>query len=236
MFPMQMLTNSEEDEVRDRANQVIKRVNLVNANEKFPDEFKSKFYAPDLRTDYFPSYTLLQPNLEGKPEFDAEKLAEMWDEKELEQEFKALLQERFEEASALFDALRDNAPTENDLAKVYHNLGNSLVKEQKLEEAIENFICSIKLNPNYNKAWENIYYPIQAIKYKNTMDKNYPSFILNEKLLGKNNIELAILKFRLNISSLNWFSPQTLDIDNELTIFSSPIINKYFSESIHVLL
>ena len=38
MFPMQMLTNSEEDEVRDRANQVIKRVNLVNTNEKFPDE------------------------------------------------------------------------------------------------------------------------------------------------------------------------------------------------------
>jgi phospholipid/cholesterol/gamma-HCH transport system ATP-binding protein len=38
MFPMQMLTNSEENEVRDRANQVIKRVNLVNANEKFPDE------------------------------------------------------------------------------------------------------------------------------------------------------------------------------------------------------
>ena len=38
MFPMQMLTNSKEDEVRDRANQVIKRVNLVNSNEKFPDE------------------------------------------------------------------------------------------------------------------------------------------------------------------------------------------------------
>ena len=38
MFPMQMLTNNEEDEVRDRANQVIKRVNLVNSNEKFPDE------------------------------------------------------------------------------------------------------------------------------------------------------------------------------------------------------
>ena len=38
MFPMQMLTNSKEDEVRDRANLVIKRVNLVNSNEKFPDE------------------------------------------------------------------------------------------------------------------------------------------------------------------------------------------------------
>ncbi|MDP7567150.1 MAG: hypothetical protein QF383_02045, partial [Flavobacteriales bacterium] len=28
-------------------------------------------------------------------------------------------QERYEESSALFDALIDNAPTENDLAKVY---------------------------------------------------------------------------------------------------------------------
>ena len=38
MFPMQMFTNNEEDEIRDRVNQVIKRVNLVNANEKYPDE------------------------------------------------------------------------------------------------------------------------------------------------------------------------------------------------------
>ncbi len=38
MFPMQMLTNKEENEVRDRANMVIKRVNLINANEKYPDE------------------------------------------------------------------------------------------------------------------------------------------------------------------------------------------------------
>ena len=38
MFPMQMFTNNEEDENRDRVNKVIKRVNLVNANEKYPDE------------------------------------------------------------------------------------------------------------------------------------------------------------------------------------------------------
>ena len=56
-------------------------------------------------------------------------------------------QERFEEASALFDALRDNAPTENDLAKVYHNLGNSLVKEQKLEEAIDAYKSALRINP-----------------------------------------------------------------------------------------
>ncbi|MDA9851152.1 ATP-binding cassette domain-containing protein [Flavobacteriaceae bacterium] len=38
MFPMQMFTNKQDDEIRDRANEVIKRVNLVNANEKHPDE------------------------------------------------------------------------------------------------------------------------------------------------------------------------------------------------------
>ena len=55
-------------------------------NKKFPDIFKIKFYAPDARTDYFPSYTILQPNLIDKPEFDAEKLAEMWGEEELRNE------------------------------------------------------------------------------------------------------------------------------------------------------
>ena len=38
MFPMHMFTNKEESEVRDQANIVIKRVNLINANEKYPDE------------------------------------------------------------------------------------------------------------------------------------------------------------------------------------------------------
>jgi phospholipid/cholesterol/gamma-HCH transport system ATP-binding protein len=38
MFPMQMFTDKENDKIRDRANEVIKRVNLINANEKFPDE------------------------------------------------------------------------------------------------------------------------------------------------------------------------------------------------------
>ena len=38
MFPMQMFTKKDDDEVRERENQVIKRVNLINANEKYPDE------------------------------------------------------------------------------------------------------------------------------------------------------------------------------------------------------
>ncbi|MDB2342031.1 ATP-binding cassette domain-containing protein [Flavobacteriaceae bacterium] len=38
MFPMQMFTKKADSEIRDRANIAIKRVNLINANTKFPDE------------------------------------------------------------------------------------------------------------------------------------------------------------------------------------------------------
>ena len=65
-------------------------------------------------------------------------------------------QERYEESSALFDALIDNAPTENDLAKVYHNLGNSLTQEQKLEEAIEAYKKALRINPNDAETRHNL--------------------------------------------------------------------------------
>lgn len=38
MFPMEMFSKMTTDEKRDRANEVIKRVNLINANKKFPSE------------------------------------------------------------------------------------------------------------------------------------------------------------------------------------------------------
>ena len=65
-------------------------------------------------------------------------------------------QERYAEASALFNALKDNAPTENDLAKIYHNLGNSLFEEQKIEEAINAYKNSLRINPNDNDTRHNL--------------------------------------------------------------------------------
>ena len=38
MFPMQMFTEAPADEIRDRANIAIKRVNLIDANNKLPSE------------------------------------------------------------------------------------------------------------------------------------------------------------------------------------------------------
>ena len=65
-------------------------------------------------------------------------------------------QERYDEASALFNALEDNAPSKNDLAKVYHNLGNSLVKEQKLKEAINAYKNALRINPDDDDTRHNL--------------------------------------------------------------------------------
>ena len=65
-------------------------------------------------------------------------------------------QERYKEASALFDALKDDAPTDEDLAKVYHNLGNSLVKEGELDDAIEAYKNALRINPNDNETRHNL--------------------------------------------------------------------------------
>ena len=65
-------------------------------------------------------------------------------------------QERYEEASALFSALKDNAPNETDLAKVYHNLGNSLFKQQKLEEAITAYKSALRITPNDEQTRHNL--------------------------------------------------------------------------------
>ena len=38
VFPMKMFTDADEDEIKDRANTVINRVNLIDANHKMPSE------------------------------------------------------------------------------------------------------------------------------------------------------------------------------------------------------
>jgi tetratricopeptide (TPR) repeat protein len=65
-------------------------------------------------------------------------------------------QDRYKESSALFDALKDDAPSEIDLAKVYHNLGNSLVKEQKIEEAIDAYKSALRINPKDKDTRHNL--------------------------------------------------------------------------------
>lgn len=109
-------------------------------NENFPEVFKTKFFAPDVRTDYFPSYTLLQPNMKNKSEFDAEKLSEMWGEKELHDELDKISSDYSDwickcktelETMKLHKNLYDTAQT---------NLGLCDGSLSRIEKGIE-FIC-----------------------------------------------------------------------------------------------
>ena len=65
-------------------------------------------------------------------------------------------QERYDEASALFNSLKDNTSNKTDLANLYHNLGNSLVKEQKIEQAIEAYKNALRINPHDQETRHNL--------------------------------------------------------------------------------
>ena len=75
-------------------------------------------------------------------------------------------QERYEESSALFEALKDNVKDKNQLSKVYHNLGNSLLKQQKLEESIAAYKDALRNNPTDKETRHNLALAQQMLKQK----------------------------------------------------------------------
>ena len=54
----------------------------------------------------------------------------------------------YEESSALFQGLTAKAESKTEKAMAYHNLGNSLLKEQKLAESIEAYKNALRNNPS----------------------------------------------------------------------------------------
>lgn len=67
-------------------------------------------------------------------------------------------QNKFEDASAQFDAVLTTTSNKDTLSKVYHNMGNSELKQKKYEEAIKSYKTSLKMNSvdeetRYNLAW-----------------------------------------------------------------------------------
>ena len=75
-------------------------------------------------------------------------------------------QERYEESSALFEALKDNVKDKNQLSKVYHNLGNSLLKQQKLEESIAAYKDALRNCPTDEDTRYNLALAQKMLKQK----------------------------------------------------------------------
>ena len=73
-------------------------------------------------------------------------------------------QERYSEANSLFKALSEKTDDKIKKSESYHNLGNSLLKEQKLDEAIEAYKNPLRNNPKDLDTKHNLAY---AMRMKN---------------------------------------------------------------------
>ena len=73
-------------------------------------------------------------------------------------------QERYSEANSLFKALSEKTDDKIKKSESYHNLGNSLLKEQKLDEAIEAYKNALRNNPKDFDTKHNLAY---AMRMKN---------------------------------------------------------------------
>jgi Ca-activated chloride channel homolog len=67
-------------------------------------------------------------------------------------------QKKYEDASKKFSGLTSTEKDRKELARIYHNLGNSLLQSNQVEESIEAYKNALRNNPDdyetkYNLAW-----------------------------------------------------------------------------------
>jgi len=85
-------------------------------------------------------------------------------------------QQRFDEAAGKFGELAEQMTTPEEKARVFHNLGNSQLMNQKIDESIESYKKALRQNPTdletkYNLAYAQLLKKKQEQQQKN-QDKN----------------------------------------------------------------
>jgi Ca-activated chloride channel homolog len=73
-------------------------------------------------------------------------------------------QEKYKEASVLLDSLAARTKNSKQLASVYHNLGNALMKEKAYEQSVEAYKKALKLNPEAEDSRYNLSYAYKMLK------------------------------------------------------------------------
>jgi tetratricopeptide (TPR) repeat protein len=82
---------------------------------------------------------------------------------------------KYKEATDQFQILSQKEKDKNQLAKVYHNLGNSMLLQKKIPESIEAYKSALRNNPKDDETRWNLAYAqkLQAEQQKNqNKDKN----------------------------------------------------------------
>ena len=80
-------------------------------------------------------------------------------------------QEKYEDASRYFNMAAEKASDKETKAKAYHNLGNSYLKEQKLEESINAYKKSLLNNPKDEETRFNLAYAKQQLQQQQEQQK-----------------------------------------------------------------
>jgi len=79
-----------------------------------------------------------------------------------------------------FESALQKADQKNTKAYAHYNIGNSLLREQKYQEAVKSYVDALKLNPDDAEAKYNLSYALEKLKRqqqppeqnKNKQDKN----------------------------------------------------------------
>ncbi|HUI31382.1 MAG TPA: tetratricopeptide repeat protein [Candidatus Acidoferrales bacterium] len=79
---------------------------------------------------------------------------------------------KYDEAMKSYGAALSKAGTNDLKARVYHNMGNALLKDQKIKESVGAYIESLKLNPNDEPTKYNLSYALDLLKNQNQQNKN----------------------------------------------------------------
>ncbi len=81
-------------------------------------------------------------------------------------------QGEYESAASQFDLLRQPGMDKYQLANVYHNLGNSMMEQQKYAEAAEAYKESLRNNPNDPDTRYNLVYALEKLKEQQQQQEN----------------------------------------------------------------
>ena len=76
-------------------------------------------------------------------------------------------QEKYEEAAAQFESIAEAAKDATTKSWAYHNQGNSLLKNEQLDESIEAYKNALRSNPNNDAARYNMAYAQKMKKQEN---------------------------------------------------------------------
>lgn len=79
---------------------------------------------------------------------------------------------KYEDAVRSYEAALPKVLTDNMKARVYHNIGNALLKDQKIKESIGAYTDALKLNPNDQDTKYNLSYALNLLKNQNQQNKN----------------------------------------------------------------